>query len=503
MGRTEGDAPLLAWVSVTIGLLGITIGTLYQKRFGGGIDWRGGLLVQYLAAGTVFALGAFAFETRHIEWTAEFVLAVAWLVFVLSFGAACLLYWLIRRQAATRLASLFYLVPPLTALMAWAFFGERLSALALAGMAVCAVAVALVNWRSGHRRRRYCATCRTRPLRHSRRSRRLLVATGGALTAQSVEEFYRGRTMPMVIGFSVGSGYDLYARLLARHMPRYIPGKPTIVPQNMPGAGSLRAAQFVQSVAPKDGSVIGTMSRTLPVEPLLGDLKLDGRAFTWIGNIANNNSLCATWYDTPIKTFDDVLTKPFVLGGEGSGSDLDNFALIMKNMFGAKLKLVSGYPGGTEVNLAVERRELDGRCGWSWDSIKSTKPEWLRAVTTSSTCWWCSRWRSRRKSRAAAVPLILDKARSDEQRQILRMHLAGQAFGRPFFAAPGIPEDRKRALRLAFDETMKDPEFVADALKMRLEVSPLEGTGIERILGEIYASPPEIVDKARNGRSRP
>jgi len=326
----------------------------------------------------------------------------------------------------------------------------------------------------------------------------LLAPTGLVLSkpaaSQSVEEFYKGRNVSMVIGFSAGSGYDVYARLLARYMGRYIPGHPTFIPQNMPGAGSLCAAQYLYNVAPKDGSAIGTLSRSMPVEPLLGDAKFDGRKFTWIGNIANNNSLCATWHSTAIKTWADVVSKPFVLGGEGPGSDLDNFALILKNMFGAKLKLVSGYPGGSEVNLAVERNEVDGRCGWSWDSIKSTRPEWLRDNKLNLLVVFAL---EKSPEIPASVPLILEKATTDEQRQILRLHLAGQAFGRPFFAAPGIPEDRKRALRTAFDDTMKDQEFVADALKMRLEVSPMKGAEIDRVLGEVYASPPGILEKAK------
>jgi tripartite-type tricarboxylate transporter receptor subunit TctC len=312
--------------------------------------------------------------------------------------------------------------------------------------------------------------------------------------AQSVEEFYKGRNVTMVVGFSSGSGYDIYARLLARYMGRYIPGRPTIISQNMPGAGSLRAAQYVASVAPKDGSVLGTMSRSLPVEPLIGDAKFDGRAFSWIGNIANNNSVCATWHDSGIKTWQDAMTKPFVLGGEGPGSDLDNFALIMKNMFGAKVKLVSGYPGGTEVNLAIERRELDGRCGWSWDSIKSTKPDWLRDEKVNLLAVFAL---EKAPDMPADVPLAIDKAQNDEQREILRVHLAGQAFGRPFFAAQGIPEDRKAALRAAFDATMKDAEFIAEAGKLRLEVSPMQGVEIERVLNEIYALPKDLIDKAR------
>ena len=312
--------------------------------------------------------------------------------------------------------------------------------------------------------------------------------------SQSVAEFYKGRNMTMVIGFSAGSGYDIYARLLARHMPKYIPGNPTIISQNMPGAGSLRAAQYVAQVAPKDGSVIGTMSRSLPVEPLVGEGKFDGRAFTWIGNIASNNSLCATFHSTDIKTWQDMLTKPFVLGGEGPGADLDNFALVLRNLFGAKIKLVSGYPGGTEVNLAVERRELDGRCGWSWDSIKATKPDWLRDNKINLLVVFAL---ERAADLPAHVPLILEKAQTEEQRQILRVHLAAQAFGRPFFAAPGIPEDRKAALRAAFDATMKDPDFIAEATKARLDVIPSKGAEIEKILNEIYATPADIIAKAK------
>jgi tripartite-type tricarboxylate transporter receptor subunit TctC len=199
-----------------------------------------------------------------------------------------------------------------------------------------------------------------------------------AARSAAVEEFYKGRSVPLIIGYSVGSGYDIYARLLARFIGKYIPGNPTIIPQNMPGAGSLKAAMYLHGVAPKDGSVIATMGRSAPIEPLLGDAQFDGRSFTWLGSIASNSSLCATWHASPIRTWADALTKPFALAGEGSGSDPDSFARILKNIFGAKVKLVTGYPGGSEMNLAIERGEVDGRCGWSWDSIKSTRPEWLR-----------------------------------------------------------------------------------------------------------------------------
>ena len=322
----------------------------------------------------------------------------------------------------------------------------------------------------------------------------LVIAMAAPARAQSVEEFYKGRSMPLIIGFSAGSGYDIYARLLARHMSKHIPGNPTILPQNMPGAGSQRAAQYVYSVAPKDGTVFGTMSRSMPVEPLLGDAKFDGRAFTWIGNIANNNSLCATWHTVGVKTWQDVVTKSYVLGGQGPGSDLDLFGTLLKNVFGAKIKIVSGYPGGNDVNLAMERREIDGRCGWSWDSIKSTRPDWLRDKKIDLLVVFAL---EKSPEIPAEVPLAIDKVPSEEMRQILRVHLAAQAFGRPFAAPPGIPADRKAALRAAFDATMKDKEFIAETTKVNLEVSPMPGAEIDRLLAAIYALPPELIEKAK------
>jgi tripartite-type tricarboxylate transporter receptor subunit TctC len=336
--------------------------------------------------------------------------------------------------------------------------------------------------------------CRGRHVARMLLTSGLIAVIAGPARSQSVEEFYRGRSIQLVIGFSVGSAYDLYARQLARFMGRHIPGNPTIVPQNMPGAGSQRAAQYIYSVAPKDGSVFGTMSRSMPIEPLLGDAKFDGRQFTWIGNVANNNSLCAMWHTVGIKTWQDVITKPYVLGAQGPGSDLDLFATLLKNIFGAKVKMVTGYQGGNDVNLAMERREVDGRCGWSWDSIRSTRPDWIRDKKIDLLLVFAL---EKSPEIPADVPLALDKAPNEEMRQVLRVHLAGQAFGRPFAAPPGIPADRKAALRAAFDATMKDPEFIADATKAGLEVSPITGAEIDRLLVGIYALPPDLIEKAK------
>jgi tripartite-type tricarboxylate transporter receptor subunit TctC len=315
----------------------------------------------------------------------------------------------------------------------------------------------------------------------------------GARSA-GVEEFYKGRTVSLIIGYSAGSGYDIYARVLARFIGKYIPGNPSIVSQNMPGAGSLKAAMYVHGVAPKDGSVIATIGRSAPIEPLLGDAQFDGRSFTWLGSIASNSSMCTSWHTTAIKSWRDAMTKPFALAGEGSGSDPDNFARILKNVFGAKVRLVTGYPGGTEMNLAIERGEVDGRCGWSWDSIKSTRPDWLRDKKINLLAVFSLQ---KAADIPPEVPLIGDLATSDEQRQILRVHLAGQALGRPFFTSPGVPADRKAALRAAFDATMNDPDFVAEIGRVKLEVNPASGAEIDRLLAEVYAMPKDVIEKAK------
>ena len=195
-----------------------------------------------------------------------------------------------------------------------------------------------------------------------------------------------------------------------------------------------------------------------------------------------------------IKTWADVLVKPLTLGGEGPGADLDNFAVILRTMFGAKIKLVTGYPGGSEMNLAIERGEVDGRCGWSWDSIKSTRPDWLRDRKLNLLVAFAL---AKTGDVPPEVPLIMDMAKTEEQRTILRVHLAGQYLGRPFFAPPGIPDDRKQALRKAFDAAVKDPEFLAEAEKAELEVNPVSGAEIDRVLADLYRTPKEVAEKAK------
>jgi tripartite-type tricarboxylate transporter receptor subunit TctC len=307
--------------------------------------------------------------------------------------------------------------------------------------------------------------------------------------AQSVEEFYRGKTVTIQVGFTAGGGYDLYARVLGRHMGRHIPGNPQVVVQNMPGAGSLKATQFVYSVAPKDGTVLASVSRGMATEPLLNDAKFDATKLTWIGSVTSETSICATWHTSPVKTWDDMFKREFTLGGSAVGADPDTFALILRNVFGAKVKLVTGYPGGNDINLAMERGEVDGRCGWSWSSLKSQK-QWLPQVNP------LIQFALEKNADIPQVPFAIERAANEEQRQVLRLLVAGQYLGRPFFSTPDVPAGRKEALRAAFDATMKDAQFLAETTKLDLEVTPASGKAIDSFLAGLYATPKDVVRKA-------
>jgi tripartite-type tricarboxylate transporter receptor subunit TctC len=317
----------------------------------------------------------------------------------------------------------------------------------------------------------------------------LALILSASANAETAEDFYRGKTINILIGFSAGGGYDLYARLLSRHLGRHMPGNPTVVAQNMPGAGSLKAALNVYSVAPKDGLTLATVSRSVVTDPLLIGSNIDPLKLTWLGTITSETSVCATWNTSPVKTWDDMFQREFTLGSSAVGDDTAGFALIMRNVFGAKVKLVTGYPGGNDVNLAMQRREVDGRCGWSWTSLKSQK-QWLPNINL------LVQFNLERNPDLPNVPMALERAKDDQQRQVLRLLIAPQYVGRPFFSSPDIPPERKAALRAAFDETMKDPEFLAEAAKADMEISPVSGAKIDAFIAALYKTPQDVVKKA-------
>jgi tripartite-type tricarboxylate transporter receptor subunit TctC len=319
-----------------------------------------------------------------------------------------------------------------------------------------------------------------------------LLVVAGLAHAAGVEDFYKGRNVTLIIGYSVGGGYDAYARLLGRYFGKHIPGNPAILPEQMTGAGSLRSANFIYSVAAKDGSVFGTFSRSMGISPLVDKAEFDSRKFTWLGSVTDDNTICVTWNTSPIKTWDDFLTKPSKFGGEGAGSDPDIWTLLYKNVFGAKAQLVSGYPGTNDVVLAMERGEVDGLCGISWSTIKSRHPEWL----TSHLVNIIVQAALKKEPEISSVPLATELTKTPEQLQIIKLLLVSQAMARPFAAPPDIPADRKAALIAAFDATMKDADFLAEAQKLSFDVRPVDATTIDAMLAEVYQTPKDVIARA-------
>jgi len=328
----------------------------------------------------------------------------------------------------------------------------------------------------------------------------VLAAVASAARADSVEDFYKGRTITVLIGYSPGGSYDAAGRVLARHMGRYIPGNPSLLPQNMPGAGTLNLVNYLYNVAPKDGTAFGIFARGMAMEPLIGgtNAKFDATKLTWIGSAANEISLCATFASSPVKTWHDALTTEFTVAGNGSGSDPDVFANVLRNAFGVKNRLISGYPGSAEISLAMERGEIDGRCGWSWSSIKAEKSQWLAAHKLNLIVQLALE----KAADLPDVPLITELATDDRQRQILKLIFSRQTMGRPFAGPPAIPADRAEALRKAFDLTMKDPQFLAEAQMRGLEINPVSGHDIEKLIAELYATPRDVVAQAREATER-
>lgn len=317
---------------------------------------------------------------------------------------------------------------------------------------------------------------------------------GNPAAAQSPAEFFKGKTINLYIGFSVGGAYDLYARTLAHHMGKHIPGNPTIIPQNMAGAGSLRVANFIYTAAPKDGTAFATMGRGAAFGPLFGQTgaAFDARKYTWMGSANDEVSLCAAWHSSGITTFEDLFTKELIIGASGPTDETAAVPRVINGVLGTKMRVITGYPGSSEMNLAMERGETAGRCGLSWSSAKVGMQSWLeekklRLLVQVSLS---------RHPELAHVPLIMDFAKTDEQRQILKIFVARQVMGRPFFAPPDLPKDRADTLRRAFMATLQDPDFLADAEKAKLEITPVSGERVETIVNEVYATPPDIVKKA-------
>jgi tripartite-type tricarboxylate transporter receptor subunit TctC len=310
-------------------------------------------------------------------------------------------------------------------------------------------------------------------------------------------EFFKKARMTIHIGFGAGGGYDAYARALARHMGRHIPGNPRFKVQNRPGAGSMRLTNELYNSLPQDGTAMGMISRGIPMEALFGNksAKFEPTKFNWIGSLNNEVSTCVTWNSTGIDTLDKFLHNKVVVGATGPGADTTIFPKVLNNVGGGNIRLVVGYPSGTAANLAMERGEVQGRCGWSWSSLISIGSQWLRdkkinIVVQMST----SKHPGLTKM---GVPWVMDLAKNERQRKILALVFARQAMGRPIVAPPGVPESRVKILRDAFDATMKDPKFLAETKDRNLEITPVPGTEVQALMTDIMSTSKDVVQAAK------
>jgi tripartite-type tricarboxylate transporter receptor subunit TctC len=322
-----------------------------------------------------------------------------------------------------------------------------------------------------------------------------VVLPGSPARPADVAGFYAGRTVSIVIGYATGGGYDDYARTLGRHIGHHIPGNPTVIVQNMPGAGSIRAANYLYGIAPRDGSVFGGFARGIFLDPLLGRseaIRYDAAKFGWLGSISTDLGVCAFRSDAGINSWADMQTKRYKIGGTGAGADSEVFANLLRKMFNLPMQLVRGYYSAAETVLAIQRKEVDGRCGWSWSTLSSRNRELL----TSNQIKVVLQLTDKKLDELGEVPSVLDVAKEPAQQAVLRLIIARQTLARPYVTPPGLPPERLDALRQAFDDTMKDPQFLADARRLDIDVRPTTGREADELIAQVYATPSEIVKAA-------
>jgi tripartite-type tricarboxylate transporter receptor subunit TctC len=324
-----------------------------------------------------------------------------------------------------------------------------------------------------------------------------VIAVSAAAPA-TAQDFYAGKTIELILGAAPGGGFDIYGRAIARHLGRHIPGNPAIVPKNMPGAGGARAGHHISTVAAKDGLSIGAIVPGTIMGPLLEDkpdTTFDPTKVSYLGTANAGTYICVTLDHSSTKTFEQALTQKTVMGGVAPGNTVNDIAHMVKNMTGARFEHVSGYKGTADIILAMERREIDGVCGWNWSSMKSQKPDWLRDRRLNFLAQIALR--PNPDLTKLGAPEIWRYIKNEESRKAAEVVVSQQLFERPYIVAQGTPGERVAALRAAFDATMRDPEFLADAEKLHLDVSPLPGADLENMVQKLYATPKATIEQAK------
>ncbi|MPZ41638.1 MAG: hypothetical protein GEU95_27060 [Rhizobiales bacterium] len=329
-----------------------------------------------------------------------------------------------------------------------------------------------------------------------------LIATSLAVAmsaAPSVaQDYYAGKTIEFVVGGSAGGGYDIYARTVARHLGRHIPGNPTIVVKNMPGAGSTRAAIYISTVAPKDGNSVGALMPGAIVGPLLEDkptTQFDPTKVVYIGTADTGVRICATFQNSKIKSFAAAQKNKTVLGASAAGGATRDYAYLHNHTAGTKFEVVSGYKGTVDIGLAMERGEVDGLCGWDWSSVKSQKGEWVRDKKINLLVQ--VGLDPHPELTDLGVPTIWTFIKDENDRKVVELVVSQQIFQRSYIVPPGTPPEQIKLLRAAFDATMKNQQFLADAAKMKISITPRSGQQVQDVVSKLYATPKELVERAR------
>jgi tripartite-type tricarboxylate transporter receptor subunit TctC len=324
-------------------------------------------------------------------------------------------------------------------------------------------------------------------------------AVWSAAAADPVTDFYKDKHISWILSADAGGGYSSYANAFAPHFSEHIPGKPKIVVQNMPGAGGIKAMNYLMSVAPKDGTTIGLVHSSVPFAPLYGisGAAFDPRQMNWIGSINSAIGICVAWHTGKIKTWQDLLDKTYIVGTSGAGSQMETLPAMLNKMFDTKIKIISGYKGGNEVFLAMERGEVDGRCGGLIASINSTRPDWFAEKKVNIPVVFAIE----RASKFPDVPAVGEFAKDQRTKQILQLIFSPQAMDRPILAPPGTPADKVAALRKAFHETMQDPAFIAEAKKQGLDIDDVPGEKVAKVIQEAFAMAPDIIKAANEAMS--
>jgi tripartite-type tricarboxylate transporter receptor subunit TctC len=309
--------------------------------------------------------------------------------------------------------------------------------------------------------------------------------------AESDADFYRGKQINWILSADAGGGYSSYALAFAPYYSAHIPGNPKIIVQNMPGAGGIRAMIYLNSRAPRDGTTIAMVHSSVPFAPLYGiaEAAFDPRQMNWIGSLDSSASICVAWHTSPIKTWQDMLEREFTVGGSGAGSHMETLPIMLNKLFGARMKVISGYKGGNSIYLAMERGEVEGRCGGLMSSIASTRPGWFpqKKVTIPIQIGLT------RHPSLPDIPAVGEFAKDERIRQVLKLFVAPHEMDRPLLTPPGVPAERVAVLRSAFHAAMNDPGFIAEARKQHLDILEVDGEGVLKIIEHSYSQPPEVV----------